>query len=318
MDGLIRPSSYDRSDVATSLEVVQPLELASIRDEVRERPPWTPRATGAVVLSTLAIAVAVIAALIADRVTLGPGRVLGPVLVAIWAAAAVFVAFHRPREPLAAVMGFAALVGAAILLGAALAARVVATDSVRDFGAGMRAVGVALLPAVGLQLTLGLPAGELRTRARRLWVGAGYAGSVIVAAALVDQRPQVPVWPVAVLAVAAGIVGLVGYVARSWRRGERARARPHAVAGVGGGRGRGDLGERVGAQRAPVLAGADPQHCGRDDRVDPHLPRPGFVGTLRGAHRPPLGAHDHYRGAGSDGGNVLSPHRAGSRPITEW
>ncbi|MFI5054308.1 MAG: histidine kinase, partial [Acidimicrobiia bacterium] len=102
----------------------------------------------------------------------------------------------------------------AVLLGAALSARVVATDTVRDFGAGMRAVAVALLPGVGLHLVLGLPDGSLRTRARRTWVGAGYAGSLLVAVYLVHERPRLPAWPVAILAIAATAVGLVGYVAR--------------------------------------------------------------------------------------------------------
>ena len=37
--------------MATSLDDIQPLELSSIRDEVRERPPWSTRATGAIVLA---------------------------------------------------------------------------------------------------------------------------------------------------------------------------------------------------------------------------------------------------------------------------
>ncbi len=200
--------------MATSLEDVQPLELASIRDDVRERPPWTSRATSAVALSVVAVVLAVMAALMADQVTLGPGRVLAPLLVGAWGVAAVFVAVQRPREPLAVVMGFGALVGAAILLGASLAARTVATETVRDFGAGMRGVAIALLPGVGLHLVLGLPDGALRTQARRLWVTAGYAGSAVVAVYLVSDRPRVAVWPVAVLAGADAIVGLVGYVAR--------------------------------------------------------------------------------------------------------
>ncbi|MDQ1431467.1 MAG: hypothetical protein QOF40_2069, partial [Actinomycetota bacterium] len=200
--------------MATSLDDVQPLELASIRDEARERPPWSARATGAIVLALLAAVVVTIATLIGDRVPLGPGRALSVVLVVAWAAAAVFVAVHRPREALAAVMAFGALVGAAVLLGAALAGRDVATDTVRDFGAGMRGVAVALLPAVGLHLVVGLPDGALLTRARRLWVGAGYLGSVVVAGYEVSERPRVALWPVLVLAGVDAVVGLVGYVSR--------------------------------------------------------------------------------------------------------
>ena len=212
--------------VATSLDDIQPLDLASIRDDVRERPPWTSRATGSVVLAIASVVLVVIAALIGDRVPLGPGRVLSVALVAAWAVAAVFVAAHRPKESLAELMGLAAIVGAAILLGAALAGRDVATDTVRDFGAGMRGVAVALLPGVGLHLVLGLPDGSLRTRARRLWVAAGYAGSAVVAVYLVHDRPHVAIWPVGVLALADAVVGLVGYVARCRAAGsvhERAR-----------------------------------------------------------------------------------------------
>ena len=159
--------------MATSLDDIQPLELASIRDDVRERPPWTSRATASVVLAAAAIAVAVLASLVGDRVPLGPGRVLCVVIVASWAVAAVFVAVHRPREALAEMMAVAAMVGALILLGAALAGRDIATDTVRDFGAGLRGVAVAFLPAVGLHLVLGLPEGALVNRPRGPWAVAG-------------------------------------------------------------------------------------------------------------------------------------------------
>ena len=186
--------------MATTLDDVQPLELSSIRDDVRERPPWTSRATASVVLAVVALALAVIAALVGDRVPLGPGRVLSVVLVGAWALAAVFVAVHRPRESLGEIMALAAFVGAAVLLGAALAGRNVATDTVRDFGSGTRAVGVALLPAVGLHLVLGLPDGALRSRPRRLWTAGGYAASAVVAAFLLNDRPRVALWPVVTVA----------------------------------------------------------------------------------------------------------------------
>ena len=200
--------------MVTSLDDVQPLELASIRDDASERRPWTSRATASVVLAVVALALAVIAALVGDRVPLGPGRVLSVILVGAWALAAVFVAVHRPREPLAEIMALAAIVGAALLLGAALAGRNVATDTVRDFGSGVRAVGVALLPAVGLHLVLGLPDGALRSRPRRLWTAAGYAASAVVAGFLVNDRPLVALWPVLTVAAIDAVVGLIGYVAR--------------------------------------------------------------------------------------------------------
>jgi len=212
--------------VASRLDDIQPLDLASIRDDVSERPTWAPRASASVVLAAVAIVVVVVAALIGDRVPLGPGRALSIVLVAAWALGAVFVAFHRPREPLAGLMALAAFVGALALFGAALAGRDVATATVRDFGSGLRGASLALFPAVGLHLVLGVPDGSLVTRARRLWVAAAYAASVVLAVALVQDRPEIAVVPVLVIVAVDAIVGLVGYVVRYRAAGsvqERAR-----------------------------------------------------------------------------------------------
>ena len=212
--------------MATRLDDIQPLDLASIRDDAPERPPWTSRATGAIALAVLAVVVVVVAALVGDRVPLGPGRALAIVLVAAWALGAVFVAVHRPREPLATVMALAAFVGAVALLGAGLAGRDVATATVRDFGAGMRGAALALFPAVGLHLVLGVPDGALVTRARRLWALAGYAASVVVAVLLVSKRPEVDVTPIVVIASFDALIGFVGFVTRYRATGsvqERAR-----------------------------------------------------------------------------------------------
>ncbi len=212
--------------MATRLDDIQPLDLASIRDDAPDRPPWTTRATGSFALAVVAILVVVVAVLVGDRVPLGPGRPLAVVLVAAWAVAAMFVALHRPREPLAAIMALAGLVGAAALFGAALAGRDVATATVRDFGAGVRGASLALFPAVALHLVLGLPDGALVTRARRLWVVAGYAASAVLAVVLVSDRPDVRVAPIVVVAAVDAVVGLIGYLARCRAAGsvqERAR-----------------------------------------------------------------------------------------------
>jgi signal transduction histidine kinase len=126
----------------------------------------------------------------------------------------VFVAVHRPREPLALLMGAVALVGAIALFGAALAVREAATADANDWGAIARAISVALLPALGLHLALGLPEGRLRSTPRRVFTGLGYVVAVGVAVVIADERPDVPL---AALAVATGVfaaVGLVGYIAR--------------------------------------------------------------------------------------------------------
>ena len=200
--------------VATSLDGIQSPELASIRDDVRDVRRGHP-ATGATVLAATAVVFVTIAALVGDQVPLGPGRVLGVVLVAAWAAASVFVAVHRPREPLAAVMALAAFVGAALLLGAALAGRDAATDTVRDLGAGTRAVAVALLPGVGLHLALGTPrrwpahAGTPALGCRRLRRGPR-GGACTSSASTRTWRS----WPILVVAGGAVVIGLVGYVSR--------------------------------------------------------------------------------------------------------
>ena len=283
--------------MVTSLDDVKPLELASIRDDVRERPPWSSRATASIVLAVVALSIGVVAALVGDRVPLGPGRVLSVVLVGSWALAAVFVAVHRPREPLAEIMAVAATVGALVLLGAALSGRSVATDTVRDFGAGLRGVSVAFLPAVALHLVLGLPDGALGSRARRLWCAAGYAASAVVAVYLLDDRPHVAIWPVVIVASADAVVGLVGYVARCRAAGgvhERARLQWPAWAVV------------VAAAISltawvlhELVAWPEPIRArgGQHDGARTVVARARRVGTHRGAHRPAPGAHHHHGGA---------------------
>lgn len=200
--------------VATGLDDLQGFDLASVRDDERARPAWTSRSTASVVLAALAVVFVVVAALVGDRVPLGPGRVLAVVLVSAWAIAAVFVGVHRPQEALAVIMAWAALVGALALLGAALAGRDVATATVRDFGAGLRGASLALLPAVGLHLVLSLPDGSLGSRGRRLWTSGGYVAGVVVAAYEVHVRPDVSVLPMLAILAAGVMVGSAGSVAR--------------------------------------------------------------------------------------------------------
>ena len=160
--------------VATSLDHVEPLELTSLRDDARDRPPWSARATGTLALSFTAAVVVALALLISEEATFGPGRVLGAALVAAWCVSAIFVAVHRPAEPLSILMVLGALIGAFALFGAALSVRDAATLDANDWGAAIRAVAVAVLPAVGLQLALGLPDGVLRSAARRVTALLGY------------------------------------------------------------------------------------------------------------------------------------------------
>jgi signal transduction histidine kinase len=85
---------------------------------------------------------------------------------------------------------------------------------VRDFGSGLRGAAIALFPAVGLHLVLGVPDGALVTRARRVWVLAGYVASAVLAVTFVHDRPDIALAPLVVVAAVDAVAGLVGYVAR--------------------------------------------------------------------------------------------------------
>ena len=184
-----------------------------------------PRAPRARLRSTVAAAVLVVAALlISEGATFGPGAALRRAGRRV-GLAAVFVAVHRPAEPLSILIALAALIGGSALFGAALSVRDAATLDANDCGSAIRAVAVALFPAVGLHLALGVPDGLLRSTARRVTVLLGYAAS---GACRASPRATVPTSRRAgrdrVRRVA--VVALVGYLARYRRASsvhERAR-----------------------------------------------------------------------------------------------
>ena len=200
--------------MATSLDHVEPLELTSLRDDARDRPPWSARATGTLMLTLAAGVMVALALLISEEATFGAGRVLGAALVAAWCLAAIFVAMHRPAEPLSILMVLAALIGGFSLFGAALSVRDAATLDANDWGAAIRAVAVAVLPAVGLHMALGLPDGLLRSTARRVTALLGYGVSAGLAVHLFEERPDVPIPPVAIVSGAFALVAIVGFFAR--------------------------------------------------------------------------------------------------------
>ena len=183
-------------------------------DEVGERLPWTARATSAVALSVAAAVVVALGLLISEDNTFGAGRVLGALIIGVWCASTLVVAVSRPDEPLAVLMGLAAAVAALALFGGALAVRGAATLDANDWGAAMRAVGIAVLPAVGLHIGLGLPDGELRSRARRVVTALGYSAAAVVAVVLLQDRPDVPLAALTTMVVVATAIAFVGCVAR--------------------------------------------------------------------------------------------------------
>jgi signal transduction histidine kinase len=215
--------------VATRLDTVEPLELPSIRDDARERHPWSAVSTTTILLSAVSAVFVVLAFVLADDAT--AERVVAGVLVGAWCAAAIFVARQRSGEPLAALMAAGACVGAVALFGTGLLAHSEASDDLRDLGAVVRAVAIAFLPAVGLHLVLGLPDGRLRTTTRRVATILGYAASGVLAVVLVDRKPDVSLAPIMIVVSGATVVGVVGYLVRCRRaRTAHERARLQWVA----------------------------------------------------------------------------------------
>jgi signal transduction histidine kinase len=174
--------------------------------------------TGLVALvGVLAVALAVVAAVRDTADAVGPGRWLSLTLVVVWAACALYVSTRRVGAPLALLMTLGAAAGALAMWGAAEFARQGASDSMRDVAVWARALGAALLPAVGMHLVLGLPDGRLRTMSRRAIAALGYVIAVVLAVLLVDERPDFPLTSVIVFAVVAGLVGGMGFVVRGSR-----------------------------------------------------------------------------------------------------
>lgn len=221
-------TKIEQEKTAGSLE---PLELTSLRDDIRERPARSkqtlPITLGAVVSTALAVAGAVHA----SDVVIGPGRVLACALVAAWSAAAVFVVVHRPQELLGRLVVAGALAGGAATLADAFVGDAASSKSTRDLAAVFLALAIAGLVAVGVHLALGLPHGGLENKTRRGFVIAGYIGSLAYGAYLYARRPDVPLGSLVVAVGVAGAVGLVGYVRRCRNaRTAQARARLQWVA----------------------------------------------------------------------------------------
>ena len=216
--------------MATKIESqpAPPLEITSLHGETRTRPPRSGRAFGVALVALLATALVVAAAAMASDVAVGPGRFLVCALVVFWGGAAVFVSLNRPKEPLSWVMVAGAAVGAIAAMSAVEIGR---TSGSHDALSAVLAASLALLPAIGLHLALGLPRGELVHPVRRGLTIAGYVSAIPLAISIYSQRPDVPIASLAVASGAAAVIGLVGYVRRcSGARTEQERARLQWVA----------------------------------------------------------------------------------------
>jgi len=130
-------------------------------------------------------------------------------VVALWAVCGLSLLWRRPREPMGMLILAFAKAGALWALGAGLRADTSAGSGLRDLGSVLQALGVALLPAIGLHILFGLPDGVIAKRGRTITVIVGYVLSLGIAGYLWSQRPKLPLWPVAVtggLALFAGAI----------------------------------------------------------------------------------------------------------------
>jgi signal transduction histidine kinase len=203
-------------DLATSVTPVrgpQPLELTPIWRRVDSRRREKSRGWLVRLVAVAAFGGAVLALVLPSSASIGPGRILSAAVVAVWAACALFVAWRRPGEPLALVMAVGALSAAVAVLGAVLLGRSPGSDA-RDVAAAARAFGLALLPAIGLHLGLGLPDGRLDSPPRRVMVGLTYAAALVVGVLAFADRPHLSLVGVLSMAAWCAAVAVGGFVAR--------------------------------------------------------------------------------------------------------
>jgi hypothetical protein len=210
---------------------LEPLELTSLRDTIREKPPRSRQSLAIAAAAVVATGLAVTGAANASHAVVGPGRVLACILVAAWSAAALFVAVHRPQEPLSRIIVAGALAGGAAVLADSFVGDTTSSTSTKDIASAVVSVAVTLLVAIGLHIVLGLPNGALENRARRGFAIGGYVAALAFAGYLYSRRPDVPLGALTIAAGLAVLVGLVGYVRRCRRAGTaQARARLQWVA----------------------------------------------------------------------------------------
>jgi len=214
--------------VATNLTPIEPLEIAGIREHVKERSstPAPPRSAFLVVAAAVLVsAVAVYSTTLDTTIRVGPGRVLCAVLIVLWCASGAYVAIRRPAEPFAWLMVAGAAAGAVAMLGATFIGRDLSSSGSRDAAFAARAFGVALLTAVALHAVLGIPDGRLRTQGRRIVTGAAYVAALAVGAYLFSERPDLTLVPVAVLIAVFALVGVAGFVGRGQHASLKERPR---------------------------------------------------------------------------------------------
>src|SRR5437879_8104317 len=101
-------------------------------------------------------------------------------VIALWALCGLSLVWRRPREPMGMLILAFAGAGALWALGAGLRADLSAGSGAHDLGSVVQALGVALLPAIGMHILFGLPDGAIAERRRRIPVIVSYVASLRV------------------------------------------------------------------------------------------------------------------------------------------
>ncbi|MDQ3980139.1 MAG: histidine kinase [Actinomycetota bacterium] len=158
-------------------------------------------------LAAVAVVALAVGLRLAGRDGLTAGEVVRAVLVVAWGLAGLALL----RRPWAQPAGLVVLAGVAASAASCLADAIVALGwrgAAGEIAAFVRPLGLALLPAVGLHLLLGLPRGALGTRGRRVGALIGYGFALAVGMVLWVDRPSVPLWPIWLCAALAVVFGL--------------------------------------------------------------------------------------------------------------
>lgn len=180
------PATPDRSSVAQS----------------RPARPSYPRTGEGAGLALAALVLLVAGLALGGRDRLTSGEVVRAALVVAWAVAAAVLVTRRRLRPLGVVV-FAGVGAAAVACLASTAVEARWSGAAAALAVVLRALTVALLPAVGLHLLLGLPDGELRSRPRRVAATVGYAAALVLGLGLWAAGPDLPAWPLALFTVVA-------------------------------------------------------------------------------------------------------------------
>ena len=133
-----------------------------------------------------------------------PKQLLRVVLLATWSAAGVSLVVRRREEPLGVVV-----LGGTVVGGVAAGSAAALLDGGSSALEAVRALAVALLPAVGLHLAVTIPTGEPERRSHRTLVVWGYALALLVGVGAWAARPSVPLLLMAAEAALAATAGAV-------------------------------------------------------------------------------------------------------------